>query len=141
GQPATVRVDALPGRAFSGRVTRILPVASSAARSFNVRISIAADPRLRPQMFARGGILIDTRRGATVVRKEAVLYDPATKTARVFISKPSGVAEERKVTTGYTDDGYVEVVSGVRPGEQVIVTGQSTLQTGDKVRIESGVGS
>ena len=140
GQTATVRIDALPGRAFSGRVTRILPVASAAARSFNVRISIAPDPRLRPQMFARGSVLIDTRRGATVVRKEAVLYDPVTKTARVFISKPNDVAEERKVQTGYTDNGNIEILSGVRPGEKVIVTGQTTLQDGDKVKIEAGVG-
>ncbi len=136
GQTATVRVDALPGKPFGGRVTRILPVASAAARSFNVRISIAPDPRLRPQMFARGSVLIDTRKGATVVRKEAVLYDPITKTARVFISKPNDVAEERKVQTGYTDDGYIEIVSGVRPGEKVIVIGQTTLQNGDKVKIE-----
>lgn len=140
GQPAEVRVDALPGRVFAGRVTRILPVASAAARSFNVRISIPPYPGLRSQMFARGSLLIDTRRGATVVRKEAVLYDPVTKTARIFVSKPSGVAEERKVTTGYTDNGNIEIVSGVNPGEQIIVTGQTTLQNGDKVRVESANG-
>ena len=139
GQSTTVLVDAVPGKSFAGRVTRILPVASTAARSFNVRVNIAPDARLRPQMFARGSILIDTRRGATVVRKEAVLYDPSTNTARVFVSKPGGVAEERKVVTGYTDNGYIEILSGVRPGEQIIVAGQTTLQNGDKVKIE-GVG-
>jgi RND family efflux transporter MFP subunit len=135
GQQASVTVDALPGRKFAGRVTRILPVAS-AARSFTVRIDFPADARLRPQMFARGSILIDTHAGATLVPKDALLFDPMTRQARVFVSRPDGKAEERRVSVGYSNTEYVETLSGVHPGEKVIVAGQNVLSNGDPIKVQ-----
>jgi len=134
GQSATVTVDAIAGRQFRGRVSKVFPVAS-AARSFPVRIDIPADPRLRPEMYGRGSILIDTHRGATIVPKDAVIFDPVDRKARLFVAQ-AGKASERSVQVGYTDPGRVEVVAGVRPGEQVIVAGQNALSDGDPVRVQ-----
>lgn len=135
GQSVDVRVDALPDIPFQGTITRILPVASTAARSFTVRVDLKRpDPRLRPQMFARGNILLDTHRQATVVPKDAVLFDPVNNTARVFVA--NGKAEERKVKVGYSDPKFVEILSGVQPGEKVVTVGQTTLQNGDKIRVQ-----
>jgi RND family efflux transporter MFP subunit len=166
GLPARITIDALPNRVFNGRVTRILPVASSAARSFNVRIDFPSDASLRPQMFARGSILIDTHRNATLVPKDAVLFDPVNNRTRVFVTEttalvPSSetpkmsegvlrkslaldkgglrvatIAKERMVKIGYSDPKYAEVLSGVKPGDKVVIAGQSALQDGDKIRIQ-----
>ncbi|MCC6730960.1 MAG: efflux RND transporter periplasmic adaptor subunit [Chthonomonadales bacterium] len=135
GQPATIRVDALPNTVLTGKVTRILPVVSAGARNFSVRIDIPDNPRLRPGMFARGTILIDTHRATTLVPKDAVVFDPATGQAHIFVAE-DGVAHRRTVQIGYTDPTHVEVLSGARPGEKVIVTGQSTLQEGDHVAVQ-----
>lgn len=137
GQSATVTVDALPGRAFAGHVTRILPVASSAARNFSVRIDFPPHPRLRPQMFARGAILVGTHHGATLVPKDAVIFDPSRGTARVFITRPDGTVAERSVRLGYSTPRYVEILSGVQPSQQVVTTGQTALQDGDRVKVQS----
>jgi len=135
GQRVNVTVDALPKESFRGEISRILPVASTAARSFTVRVDLVdADTRLRPQMFARGSILIDTHRQAVVVPKDAVLFDPVNNTARVFVS--NGKAEEREVEVGYSDPKFVEILQGIRPGEKVVTVGQNALQNGDKIRVE-----
>jgi HlyD family secretion protein len=137
GQNADVTIDALPGVKLNGRVTRVLPVASTAARSFNIRIDIPADRRMRPQMFARGSVLIDTHRNATLVPKDAVIFDPANNRTRLFVAKSGTQAVERAVKTGYSNPEYVEIISGVNAGEQVITAGQTTLQNGDAIRVQT----
>ena len=130
-------IDALGARKFAGRVSRILPVASTAARSFLVNVTLPTDTRMRPQMFARGSILVDTHRGATLVPKDAVLFDTTSgKGARVFIAS-NGKAEERKIGVGYMTPQQVEVTSGVKPGDKVITAGQTALQNGDPIRIQA----
>lgn len=135
GQSAEVTVDALPGRTFRGTVRHVLPVASSAARNFTVRIDFAADPALRPEMFARATILQNTKRGVTLVPKDSVVYDSATGAARLFVADGGGKAEERKVTLGYVNTTQVMIADGVKPGEKVIVAGQDALQDGDRVQV------
>jgi multidrug efflux pump subunit AcrA (membrane-fusion protein) len=44
--------------------------------------------------------------------------------------------QEREVKIGYTNPEFVEIVSGVRPAEAVVVQGQNALQDGDKVRVQ-----
>jgi HlyD family secretion protein len=137
GQSVSITVDALPTKTpFWGKVTRILPVASSAARSFTVRVDFERkDPRFRPEMFARGRILIDTHQNTTLVPKDAVLFDPLNNQARLFVA-PNGRAEERRVQVGYMNPQYVEILSGVKPGEKVIVAGQNALQNGDWITVK-----
>jgi RND family efflux transporter MFP subunit len=137
GQSTSISVDAFPGTKFNGTVTSILPVASNAARSFTVRVDFkVADRRLRPQMFARGSILIDTHRGAVLVPKDAVLFDPVNNRTRVFVAKGGNLAEERQVSVGYSNPQYVEILSGVQESEKVIVVGQNGLQNGDRIKVQ-----
>lgn len=137
GQSVDVSVDALPGEKFAGRVARILPVASAAARSFTVRVDFPIDRRLRPQMFARGRILVGVHRGATLVNKDAVLFDLSGTAGTLFVVS-GDKAHARKVRTGYMDPHYAEILSGVRVGEKVVVEGQNTLRDGDPVTVKTG---
>jgi len=140
GQLVTVTVDALPSRAFHGVVSKIYPVAST-ARSFTVRISIRNEGNLlRPQMFARGRIDLATHNNAIVVPHDVVL-DYSGTGGRVFVavSKPTGtVAEERKVRTGFETPRTIEILSGIRPGDRVVTSGQAQLQDGDKIQVLPG---
>jgi len=144
GQPVDVTVDALSGESFRGRVSRVFPVASAATRSFTLRVDFQGDGRLRPQMFARGRIVVGTHSRATVVPKDAVIFrrgDGATthadagSEAVVFVIGPGDKAAERRVTVGYSDPTYVEILSGVRPGERVVTAGNNALQDGDPVSV------
>lgn len=133
GQPVEVTVDALPGVKFQGRVSRVFPVASSAARSFTVRVDFQGDGRVRPQMFARGRIVVGVHRNATLVSKDAILFGTSDSDATLFVVGPDKKAEERKLTLGFINTEHVEVLSGVKPGEKVVVAGQNTLRNGDPV--------
>jgi RND family efflux transporter MFP subunit len=144
GQPVDVTVDALPGESFRGSVSRVFPVASAATRSFTLRVDFQGDGRLRPQMFARGRIVVGTHPGATVVPKDAVIFrrgdgavsqGAAGSEAVVFVVGPGDRAVERRVTVGYSDPTHVEILSGVRPGERVVTAGNNALQDGDPVNV------
>lgn len=134
GMPVTIRIDALPGRTFPGRVAKIFPVASATARAFTVRIAIQNQDRMiRPQMFARGEIRLATRPNAVVVPRDALLdYD--RQSGRIMVARGSRV-EERRVRTGVMQGGVIEIVEGLRPGERVITTGQAQVRDGDTIEV------
>ena len=92
---------------------------------------------MRPAMFARGSILIDTHRDTTLLPKQAVIFDPTSNRTRVFVASPEGKAVERDISIGYMNPKYVEVRNGaVTPKDKVIVAGQTTLQNGDPIRVQ-----
>ncbi len=143
GQPAEITVDALNGRKFAGQVSKIFPVASSTARSFTARVTLRNERGLlRPQMFARGRITLATHPDAVLVSRDAVL-EPANGGGRIMVAV-GGKALERTVRTGFANPRQTEILSGVQPGDMVITTGQSQVQSGDKIQIigaGSGAGS
>jgi len=134
GMSVAVTVDARPGKTFQGTVAKIFPVASAQARSFTVRITLVNEGNLlRPQMFARGRIVLATHANAHVVPRDAVL-DPNGSSGRVYVVK-DGKAEERKVTLGFSNVQYTEVTSGLIVGDEVVTSGQGQIQPGDKVKV------
>lgn len=133
GQVATITVDAFPRERFRGVVRRIWPVASQ-ARIFTVRVELDDRAKLRPQMFAHGSILVATHRRATLVPKDAVLFDVERHEARLFTVRGQH-AHEVKVETGFMTPQDVEILKPIRPGDVVVVAGQNTLQDGDLVTI------
>ncbi|MCS6829826.1 MAG: efflux RND transporter periplasmic adaptor subunit [Armatimonadota bacterium] len=133
GQQVTVTVDAYPGKSFVGTVSRIYPVGSEGSRDFVVRVDMRNEGgMLKPQMFARGEILVDVRRNVVLIPKDAVLVQDGKQV--VFVVK-EGVARRVAVQTGYINGTNAEV-RGVPAGAQVVVQGQENLRDGDKVRVE-----
>jgi multidrug efflux pump subunit AcrA (membrane-fusion protein) len=92
-------------------------------------------------MFARGVIVLGTRPQATLVDKDAVLFGAEDDGGVLFVVGASSKAEQRKVKIGYTDTLRVEVLSGVSPGDRVIVAGQNALQDGDAVSVTDAAAS
>ncbi len=134
GQAVTVTVDARPGKTFQGMVAKIFPVASAQARSFTVRITLQNEGSLlRPQMFARGKIVLATHANALVVPRDSVL-DSNGNSGRVFVIK-DGKAEERKIKTGFSNVQVTEVLSSLETGDEVVTSGQGQIQPGDKVTV------
>ncbi len=133
-QPATVRVDALREQSFVGKVVRKAPVLDPATRTAAVEIEIPnRDALLKPGMHGRVSVLFD-KREATVVPLAAVRQVNEGRVAYV-VSKDLSFAERVSVKVGVTDNGLVEILEGIQPGEPVITLGHDALDEGGAVEI------
>lgn len=133
GQPVSVSVDAYPGKTFRGVVSRIYPVGSEGSRDFVVRVDMRNEGGLlKPQMFARGEILVDVHRNVVLIPKDALITQDGKQV--VFVVE-EGVARRVAVQTGYVN-GLNAEVRGISAGAQVVAQGQENLRDGDKVRVE-----
>lgn len=164
GQPAEIRVDAIPDAVFKGSVVEIGSSASQRAgvstgiRYFKVKIAIIApDERLRPGMTAQVDIITNALRQALSVPVQSVVERTAeelVKGRKSRVSGPAdalkdkfvfvvrdGVADAVKVTTGISNATHVAVLSGLKGGESIVTGPFRTLRNlkkGDKVRIDTG---
>jgi RND family efflux transporter MFP subunit len=132
GMPASVSTDAIPGKTFDGTVAAISPQADTVGRLFNVRIQLSSAPEIKPGMFAKARITVETISEATVVPDQAILHEGDL--SYVFIVTDN-VAKRLQVTTGL-QQGSLTQVSGVPIGSSVIIAGHETLNPGAKVRIQ-----
>jgi len=83
-------------------------------------------------MFARLRVLLETAEEAVVVPLEAVVTTPGGKAVYVV---EDGKAVRRRVQTGIEDGNRIQIVAGVRPGDQVIVAGNENLRDGAAVSL------
>jgi RND family efflux transporter MFP subunit len=128
GDEATVILDALPERPFTGHVKHIIPQADLASRTFPVKIEVANTPEttLKAGMFARVTLRSGMVRPSLFVPKDAVVRRAAGQV--VFVVQENK-ARMVPVKTGRAHDGTIEVVEGtLKAGDTVVVTGNETLQ-------------
>jgi len=144
GNPlATVTVQAAPGHSFNGRVTEVLPVQNPGSLGFLVRIAINSGGMLIPPgAYARANVQVAVARHVLIVPTQAVLTGPSgaplagsAEGAFVYIVSSSNLAERRPVTLGVSDGVHVEVVTGLKQGDLVVVVGQELLHNGAPVKI------
>jgi len=134
GQKLVATVKGLPGRAFEGEVTRILPRAEPTARTVPVRIDIP-NPEflLKPGMYAIVSAEVTLAERAVLVPREAVI-DTGTR-AIAFLAKDAGRFEARVVRLGVeVQDGEVQVLAGLAPGDRVVTSGQFLLDVESRLR-------
>jgi RND family efflux transporter MFP subunit len=134
GQQARVRVEAYPGKVFTGTVTRISPVVETETRTAPVEISIDnSGHRLKPGMFAGIQLVLEKRENVPAVMKEAVIgREPSTY---VFVVN-GGIARMRDVKLGLSENDRIEVLKGLKAGDLVAVMGQERLRDGAAVSVE-----
>ncbi|HET6780960.1 MAG TPA: efflux RND transporter periplasmic adaptor subunit [bacterium] len=129
GAVVTVTPEALPGRKVAGAVRLVLPAADPASRSAKVRIRLIDPPSgLLPGTFVRAAIIVERHVGALVIPRQALRGSNEVAVVQ------GGVVRLRTVTVGLQHGALVEVTSGLREGEQVVVLGPETLSDGQPVR-------
>ncbi len=135
GAPAKVTLSYLPGRTFAGKVTFVTPSVDPMTRTAKVRIEVDnRDHSLKPDMFA-DVFIEEPARSVTVVPDSAVI---STGTRSVlFVVKEGGTFEPREVQTGTKSDGFVEIRSGVEPGE--IVATQANFLIDSESRLKAAL--
>ncbi len=128
GLPISLTFDALPGQTFSGTVHAIDPVVDPVSRNVRVRARIA-NPKgqLKPGMFARATADLGGKTHAILLPEQVIV--PKSDGSYVFLAV-DGKAELRKVVLGKREPGRVEIVSGVKVGDTVVLDGQIKLRPG-----------
>ena len=132
GQQVGVVVAPYPDETFAGEVTVISPIVDTRTRTLRVKARIAnPDGRLRPGLFARTDLGIAKREGALLVAEEAVLQRSDGEV--VFVVTADDKARRVVVKTGLQREGQVEIVEGLGPADEVVVSGHAALVDGSPI--------
>ena len=134
GQEAVVKVGSLPDREFRGRVTFVYPSVDEKTRTAKVRLEFENPGYyLKPGMFVTAQIRSQLEASAVLVPESAVLRSGAKNT--VFVALDGGKFEARDVALGVeSENGMNQVISGLKPGEHIVTSGQFLLDSESQLR-------
>jgi membrane fusion protein, multidrug efflux system len=128
GQRVEFQVAALANRSFTGEVEFVDPVIELPARTILVKALVPNGHRLlQGGMFIEARLATEVRPDAVVIPEDAIL---PLQGANVVWVAADGKADRREVTLGVRTRGFVEVRSGVKAGELVVVGGAERLFPG-----------
>ncbi|MEW6255919.1 MAG: efflux RND transporter periplasmic adaptor subunit [Pseudomonadota bacterium] len=113
-----------------GQVRLIAAQVDKSTRLGEVKIALADDPHLRPGTYGRGVVELG-RREALTVPLSSVMFD--AEGAYVMLVE-DGMVRERRVAAGLKGHGLVEITSGLKPQDVVVVRAGGFLREGDRVR-------
>ncbi|MDD2360109.1 MAG: efflux RND transporter periplasmic adaptor subunit [Syntrophaceticus schinkii] len=130
-----------PEQLFTGKVVTISPVVDEKTRMFTINISIPnPDNKLRAGMSAEVQLTTAERRGVVRVPLDAVVDkgdDQVVYIIEQSSSQTQSRARERRVETGLAGQDYIEIISGLTPGETIVTKGQHFLRDGAQVNIKN----
>ena len=122
GDPVEVHVLAFPGREFNAKLTYVAASIDPNTHRLPVRAEVEnPDGALKPEMFANFSIIIGNAVTAPAIPEEGVLYE--SDTARVWVAGKDKTLALRQIRPGWTQDGMVQVLSGLQADEQVVTSG------------------
>jgi RND family efflux transporter MFP subunit len=134
GQPVQLHVDAYPDQTFLGKVSRISPAVNTATRAFPFEALVPNhDARLKPGTFARVHIESDKLDHVLTLPYATMQYRYGVN--RVFVIEGDKLAV-RELKVGDRLGDRIEIISGVKAGEQVAATDVDNLTDGAKVSID-----
>jgi membrane fusion protein (multidrug efflux system) len=123
---------AFPERVFFGRVATVDSRVDPISRSIRVRAAVPnPEGLLKPGMFLTVQLVLGRRPNATLIPEESVVASGASQFVYRVVD---GKARRTPVVLGQRLPGFVEVLSGVKPGEQVIIGGVQKVRDGVPVR-------
>lgn len=121
GQLVEVRVLAYPQRVFKARVTHVAALVDPVTHRLPVRAEIDnRDGALKPEMFANFRIVTSDASESPAVPEAAVVHE--ADTAHVWVVSGNNLTY-RAVTTGRSNDALVEILEGLKVGEQIVTKG------------------
>lgn len=136
GEAVTMSVDALPGFSTSGRVSRITPLVDTRSRSFEVVVLVPGRPQLVSGLFARADIRVREIRNGLTVPPAALVRDGTDPTQAQAFVVVGDKAERRDVTVGVEAADAVQVTTGLKAGEEVVLDPPAALGPGTRVDIQ-----
>lgn len=162
GQQVQLAIDTYPDQQFTGAITAISPQIDAATRTFRVRAKLQNPERLlRPGLFGKVTIALDTSRQVVAVPRTAISYNPygdfvyvvtkasqppaadtkATDGAAAAAPPKNGEAKltavRRNVHTGEIRGEFVQITSGLEPGDRIVIIGHHKLHPGATLNIDN----
>jgi len=134
--PLQVTLDAYGHQKFSAEIFRIYPFLDQQTRTRTIEVKVKEIQILLPGMFARLEIVLEQIENATVVPAKAVVISP--NGMPVIFTVTEGMAKVHKVVLGVEEGTMVQVVSGIEPGDNVVIAGNEGLKDGNPVKGPAG---
>lgn len=132
GQPCEIQLDALPDRRLLGTVSRIVPTVDRSKATVKFKITFnETNPRVLPEMSARVAFL-DRPLQANERQPRLAISPEAVREGHVFVII-QGKAQLRPVKTGSKIGDLIEVLSGLKAGDTLILNPSSKIQNGAAV--------
>jgi multidrug efflux pump subunit AcrA (membrane-fusion protein) len=133
GMNAKIRTDSYPDRVFEGRVEKVNSALDLSTRTLQVEIYIPnLDRILKPGMFSNVEVVLLEKPQTLLIPREAILE--AGNEMFVFVAE-GNKARRKPVTIGYEQEQMVEVLQGLKEGDQVVIKGQQMIREGSSVRV------
>jgi len=140
-----VRVDALPGRAFKGKLTAINSMLDPVTRNVPLQATLQnPDHALHPGMFAKVDVVLPVKESVLAIPATAISYAPYGDSVFVIEKKKdaksgreSQVLRQQFVRTGETRGDFVTVTNGLKAGEVIVSSGVFKLRNGMEVTINN----
>lgn len=129
GQTAIVSIGAFPDLKLKGRITYIADLVDESTRTVKARIEVANPGRkLKPEMFATVELALAADAPPVLAVPEDALQDLDGKKV-VFVAENETEFAARPVQAGRTAAGMVEIVSGLKEGENYAIKGSFILKS------------
>lgn len=126
--PVEARLAAYPGEVFTGQITYVGDVLDPATRTLRLRMVVQnPERRLKPEMFGKVRLGLEPDRHALMIPVTATQRDQGRDV--VFVQLQPGRWERRTVRLGEELEGFVQVLEGLRAGEQVVTDGAFRLKS------------
>jgi RND family efflux transporter MFP subunit len=131
GDPVNVRVPSL-NRTFPGKVTRFSADVSDSTRTMHTEVDVP-NPQgtLIAGLYAEATLTLDRKGDALAVPLQAINQD--SNQASVLVINEANQIEPRPITTGLRDANDAEVLSGLKEGDEVVISDHSGLRAGETV--------
>lgn len=134
GSEIIATADGLPGEAFHGRVSELLPQLETTTRTLKARIVLDnPQQKLKPGMFLTVALAESVARPPVLAVPEEAVIDTGSQT-RLLLATGEGHFRAVNVTTGLTSGGWTQILSGVKAGDSVVTSGQFLIDSEASLR-------
>ena len=143
GTPVQLQTDALPDQTFTGKVSALGSSVNSTTRQIEVQAIIDnAKNQLRPGLFGELTVVRDSTENILTIPVSAISYNTYGDYVYVISQETKGgksteVAHQQVIKPGKQRNGMVEILSGLKQGDQVVTAGQVKLVDGSLVKISN----
>ena len=127
-QPADVSLSYMPGKTWQGKVEYIYPSLDPKTRTLKVRLQFDnPDEKLKPNMYAHVSIYGGAKEEVLIIPREALIR--VGQKQRVIVNLGEGRFAPRNVVAGIESGDWVEIIDGLKEGDEVVVSGQFLIDS------------
>ncbi|MBN2627774.1 MAG: efflux RND transporter periplasmic adaptor subunit [Spirochaetales bacterium] len=132
GQRAVITTSAAPDKLFEARVAELSPVVNQTSRTMKITLTMEGNTPIKAGMFVSVKLITSTSADALTIPEGALIVRNEEKF--VFLVDGETVTKT-VVATGKESSGFIEILSGLNEGDEIVTEGKTLLSDGSKVRI------